>query len=1278
MVKIAKKFFTVSVVAMTIMWSVGLSALVPMVAVAVDACPELEAGDLFKVPTELGVPETTAVYLLNADVERLWFPNGDVYKSWYSDYSGVEVIPKTCVNNYLQPTVAPYGVNYRPGSFLVKQVITNDVYLIETGNKKTKIGSEEVAAALYGADWNTKKVRDFSDIFWPNFTSEGAEMTTAALHNGMVVTVGGTTNYAMVDGLLYEVDGTPSDVLTVSQALVDAVEMGATTVTAASLKANPAQTTASASEVVPGEEVPAATGTATVSLSANTPAGGSVVKDSDVEFSKFIFKAGATDIKVNAVKIGRSGLGATADFSATAAITLYDGGTKLGSTKSSWNSDNTMTYNVSGGWTIPAGTSKELTVVGNLDVAGTYNALGIVAVTGEGLTTTGLPVYGNQMSAVAVTVGIVTITSVGTDATKKIGTTGVTLAQFKLAVDATENAKVESITFKNKAASPNAADGDIANIYLYKGTTLLAGPVSMVSDKIVFALDEPYPIDKSKNETFKVVGDVINGAANLVEFNLDTVGDLKLRGLTYNTLLTVTDTLATAGMVITIDGAQLNIAYSGTNMDTVDDKTDVVFGTLTLSAGSTDIKISEMIMNVVEVDGNSAVTDNKDVDNFELVDLVGGGAYSGVQTVDADGDTTATAEIWTFSDEIYLSAGETRTFEFRGDLPAGIGSGDSYKVTMTVNTTNLTAETVPAGDSVTNFSIGSFTGKAITVKSPTLKVTGVTMNAGTAVVNDQDVILYKGALEASADDIHVSYADFNNGTGSFAVANWSELGFYLINADGTYDTKQLLSTSGMTSGTVAFDSLDFTVLNGASKKVSFVVKGKVASTVAANLDATLQLDYFTAKDSENNDVVYTPATAGTVSVIGDGTFIATGTRVVTLADTGKLYLQMVNNVTGYNKDRVVLAGTDFWAGKLKVRAADEDIKIKDLKLTNATADDEDNISEVCLYRAELVSAENLIGCSSMDTDDVVFYDDIDEVVEQGTEYWYIYVKTKPMNISALGTAQSRDVIQVSVATSTTGYLAAEGVRSGTAFAVGAHDGTAVAAGTWAFDYDMDDTYNEVADYLGTALTKSFYVAGTRVSNVQLVSSYGGETVATTIEGTGEITVAILAITVEGGANTDANGNALKLAINSFLFDVSKFASTTMNNAPTIKRIGGGTTASTLTTTANSTDGIGALAVGGDWTLTAVTSTLGLDAFVEPGTTAYFVVKASIDSLSTGTNLTNWIKIGLDDLKGTSSTLNNIDWFDGYDTGYDGANDFDYLYLDTESIAGTKISAAKNN
>ncbi|MFH1947491.1 MAG: hypothetical protein ABIJ23_05055 [Candidatus Magasanikbacteria bacterium] len=1269
MVKIAKKIFTMSVVTMTIMWSVGIAALVPMVAVAADECPELQAGDLFKVPGN------SAVYFLNADMERMYFPNSEVYHTWYADFLGVDEIPNACVDAYPAPSVAPYGVNYRPGSRMVKVEISPSVYVVEPGNKKTKIGSEEVATALYGANW-ASKVRDIADVYWPNFAAEGAELTEAALHDGMVVTVDGTANYAVVEGMLYAVDGDASDVQTVSEALFGTLSIADTTVTGASLMANPAQK--GASEVVPVEdtETPVVAGNLTVSLSANTPNAGNVVIAVDnVVFGKYILKAGAdADVIVNSVKIGRQGLGATADFTS---ITLYDGTTKLGSTRTSWHSDGYMTYNISGGWTIPAGTSKEITIAGKLANAGKYNSLGILDVSVGSGTVTGAPVYGNQMVGVDVTVGGVTIIGVGSVLSKNIGSTDVNLAKFKLSVDSIENAKFNSITLKNKAATSNAADDNLANMYLYKGTTLLAGPVSMVSDKITFVLDESYPIDKSKNETFTVKGDIVNGVNNTVEFVLDSTTDLNVTGNTYNTQLGVTKTNYTAaaegGSIITITGAELNVALTSVALETADDQTDVEFGRITLSAGSTDMKISNFQVDVDETDGSDtggSETGVIDIDDLELVDAVSGAAYSGTDTGSTDGD--AVTANWVYTDEIYLTAGETITLIVRGDIPASTTSGydDSYK--LSVNTANITAETVPAGDAISSFSVGTVTGKLITVRRPTMTIKSTAMNAGNAVVNDPNVILFSGTLKATAGDIRFERMLFNSSTvNGLATANWTDIGLYFVDSLGEYTLKQNVTNSNLTAGAVDFNTLDFTILSGATQK--FVVKGNLAATNSTTASVVqISLDTVTAKDADNDDVSVVNASG---VAIEDGAELST-TRVVTITSKGILYVAMRNADSGFNKDRVLLAGNSAWVGKLRMRADYEDIMVKDLKLTNSSADDEDSITSVCLYTAQSAVIENLIGCTTIDASDIAFFDNINKTVTQGTHDWYIYVTSNNMGNGAAATADSQDLVQFGIVTST-GHLTAQGIASGDEFTYDAGTVNTAEAGEIVFDKDLDGIYSEIADESGTASTTIFYVAGSKISDVQLVSSYGGVTVASTIAGTGSTTLAILAITTEANSNTDANGNPLLLAVDGFSFDMSKYVSTTISGT-TVERIGGENGPKNLAFTSLSS-GANITDIGEAWTMATVTTTLGADAFIGAGETAYFAVVANINSLATATNLTNWIQVGLNDLKGgVGDADNNIDWFDGYDTTYTVANNYDYLFLNTTSIAGTKISAPKNN
>ncbi len=1266
-IRLSRKAFTWSVVLLTIVWSIGVSALIP--AVAQGATPDVSAGDLIKFPG------SSAVYLLNADLQRVYFPNSDVFHSWFPDFSGVIELPAAAVSNFPAPSMAPFGVNYRPGSMLVRLEISPDVFAVEPGNKLAKIGSETVAKALYGDRWNVvgENLGFIGDVFWPNYAGRGADLSEAKPHNGMLVKKAGETDvYYAWDGALRRVEGSLSaaaagDVRTVTAEVFSTLQVAAGTVTAGTVVENPAQTVAGQTPSPTPTPTPAA-GNLSVSLSANTPAGGNVpINVDNVVFSKFVFTAGAgADVKVNAVRIDRKGLGATGDFTT---VTLYDGATKLGTSKSSWTSEGYMNYNIPGGWTVPAGTSKTLTMVARLGTAGTYNALGVGAVTLSAGTVSGLPVFGNELTGVNVTVGTVTMTGQGTTSqTKNIGTNDVTLAQFRLALSGVEDGKLMSVRLKNKGT---ASDSDLANLYLFRGSEQLAGPVQVSGDYVSFELSEAYALLKSKNTDFKVMGDIAGGDSRTIEFVLDDTTDLAVVGNIYSTNMSVTatgfDAAADAGTTATtVDGAELNIAFSSVALDTPDDRDDIEFGRLTLSAGSTDVKITETIFTIDETDGNSDATDNEDVDEFEMVDNADGSLYSGAMT--NGGDNDADDETWTFDDEIYLVAGQSRVFILRGDLPSGIGANDAYKVTMTVNTTNIVGETVPEGDTVDNFSVGSIAGKIITVKAPEVTVRATDMNTQDAVINQEDVVIFKGSLEANpASDARIERMRFEGGNtaaGNIAVVatnmdadNWSEVGFYTWNkATENWDLQELLTSADLTDGELDFNSLDFVVPAGSANKMNFLIKGKLRNTFTANTTVHLQLDTVTARDTDN-DTITAENSAGAAIASGAELEIV-GTT--TLRGQGVLYVSMRNADSGFNKDRILLAGDSAWVGKLRLRADFEDVLLRDLKLTNSSANDEDSVDTICLYTDTVADAAHLVACTSLDANDIAFFNDIDKPVTQGTHDWYIYVNSRRTGDEAAETADTHDLIEMRVST-TSDDVVARGNASGEDLAFGDQDGT-VEAGEIVLDNDLDGTFDEAGDDM-TAYTQQFEVAGSKITDIDLVSSFGGETVDTVINGTGEYTLAIVKIVTAANQNADANGEALKLGFGGLVFDVTKHNTTTITNA-TIRRINGTQAAGGLIEAA--VDGIGE--TDGDWTLASATTTLGVDAQIDAGQTGYFVIKATIASLDGTTGVVDNIRVSLDNL---DSGSNNFDWVDGFD-GMSGT-DFDYLRLDKTSITGTRLA-----
>ena len=160
----------------------GFFIFVPNYAGAINqaSCPALASGDLFKVPNN------SAVYLLDSNLKRLYFPHSEIYYTWYDNFSAVVEISSNCVDSYPPPSAPPYGINFRPGSRLVKAPVSSPVYAIEPGNKLRKIASEAVAKQLYGDNW-ASLVRDINDSFWPNYKNRGEDITQAIPHDGMFI-----------------------------------------------------------------------------------------------------------------------------------------------------------------------------------------------------------------------------------------------------------------------------------------------------------------------------------------------------------------------------------------------------------------------------------------------------------------------------------------------------------------------------------------------------------------------------------------------------------------------------------------------------------------------------------------------------------------------------------------------------------------------------------------------------------------------------------------------------------------------------------------------------------------------------------------------------------------------------------------------------------------------------------------------------------------------------------------------------------------------------------
>lgn len=137
--------------------------------------PEATVGSLVKLACSKSADVNDpckAVYFYASDKTRHAFTNDRVYFSWYKDFSNIKEVSAS----FLSSLPLGKNVTYHPGIKLVKFQTVPTVFAVESKGVLHAVTTEEIAAFLYGTDWN-KKVDDISDVFFSDYTF-GAKIQT--------------------------------------------------------------------------------------------------------------------------------------------------------------------------------------------------------------------------------------------------------------------------------------------------------------------------------------------------------------------------------------------------------------------------------------------------------------------------------------------------------------------------------------------------------------------------------------------------------------------------------------------------------------------------------------------------------------------------------------------------------------------------------------------------------------------------------------------------------------------------------------------------------------------------------------------------------------------------------------------------------------------------------------------------------------------------------------------------------------------------------------------
>jgi len=683
--KLTKKIFTVGVVATTIVWSLGVAALVPGVANAA-TCPTLTAGDMVKVT---GKP---AIYAVDNNLKVRYFDNGDVFKSWRPTYGGYVSISMDCLDSLGIPSAAPYGVTYRPGSYVVKRASSDQLYVVEPNNTLAKI-TPEVAKVLYGTGY---KVMTITDQDWPNYVNRGADVTEAKAHPGMLVKNGGKTWYVNTNNQLQEVteEGMVANgfqtkfVRTVADSVVAGLSVG--TPITSEVKALTDKTQSGGVVSTP------TSGSLTVSLAADTPSGTIVAGQANAHLASFVFNGTGL---VKTIKLQRIGVSTDDAFSN---VYLYDGNVRISDAATAANG--VLTFANSAGFFDLNG-SKVISVKADIatNTSGMTLGVALTDVTyGTNSMLSGLNVAGNTMSVASganlATVAVGSNNVVTQDVNAGTENFVVWSAPFTVG---TRSVKLSHIALRMIGSAPTDA---LSNFRLFvNGVQVASNSTLGANETLNFSLSSPVTL-QTGNTTVEVRADVIKGSSRNFYFTVETAADLMLADTSYN-----------VGVAATGYGSTSQSSTVTIKSGTVTVTSDPDFNVTTVNGGANGVSLAKFLFKGYGEDVKVSyltVSTTKSLDNYAIF-------ADGVQVANSKNIAANNTETYNLGSSLVIPAGKTVVVEVRADLKSGGSNVTSGTVSVVLG---ATASANGMGNTSKNTTFVPGGSSASTVSGPTLTI----------------------------------------------------------------------------------------------------------------------------------------------------------------------------------------------------------------------------------------------------------------------------------------------------------------------------------------------------------------------------------------------------------------------------------------------------------------------------------------------------------------------------------------------------------------------------
>ncbi|MFZ5391044.1 MAG: beta strand repeat-containing protein [Patescibacteria group bacterium] len=831
-----KKFLTIGVTVMTVLWSVGVS-LAPLGAGAAAS-----AGDLIKMAGN------SAVYYFDGS-KRYVFPNESTYKSWYKDFSGVKTVPASELQSY----AIGGNVTIRPGTKLVKITTDPKVYAISHGGTLHGIDSEARALKLYGSNWN-KMIVDVSDAFFVNYKT-GAAISSDVHVNGTLVKYSGSSTYYLVE------DGKKrpfaSDAALAAN-MIDTANAIVTDVTysdGTSITGKESTLTNVAGSSTPGQVV---TGDVTVGLSSTSPASSTLVTGQiTAPLGAFTFTGTAT---ITGLTFYRTGVSADTTLSN---VYLFDGPTRL-TDAATVSSNGAINFTASAGLFSVAG-SKTITVKSDIATSTSGQTVGVAlnsAADIKGANVSGsFPVSSSLHTIASATLADITFGTVTPSGGSIDPANDVTVWQSTVTVSQ-RDVKLSRFALRQVGSVNNT---DINNFRLLVDGVQVATASALDSNGYVTFVLSPEKTLVTGGRTFKVLADVLSGSSRTFQFSLRQKSDVEALDSSYNVNVGSTTSFPVApSSATTITEGQVTVqkASDSASGDATLNASDVTLGKFTFTAYGEPIKVETLRANFTHSANNATALRNGRI-------MVNGSQVGSTTNLAED---SAGTPYTSYTTNFIVTPGTPATVEVRADLYASSGTALAASQTVTANvyigSSNATKQ-VSLGS--INVPTATVTGNALTMRTGAslTMAAATTYPAQTTTIPQTAYLLAEYNLTGSTtEDVNLDTVsvDFTAGAGDFTYADLTDV---YLTVDGTQSTIK---------GTVAATGNSWSISKVLVKNSTIKVKiyGNIGSSITPGSTATITSSTTISGTTASSAVTSTTgAVTGQVITAGTGSLTAT-------------------------------------------------------------------------------------------------------------------------------------------------------------------------------------------------------------------------------------------------------------------------------------------------------------------------------------------------------------------------------------------------------------------